>query len=168
MGYTLRVRTLLREVYDDDPLKRQVSEVTITESDRHPFTVRLQVVGLIDPPPFVREIAVEDPDGIQPRQVRDVPIATYVQAAVLAVRDWDLPAAGRVLSAPRGRPEHGTDFYRELADFYVTLVRNGEAHPAKEIARRKRVSANSVYQWIYRARELGFLERKPTRKGRTT
>jgi transposase len=30
--------------------------------------------------------------------------------------------------------------------------------PVKEIARRKRVSENTVHQWVHRARKLDFLE----------
>lgn len=74
--------------------------------------------------------------------------------------------AQRVL-LPRGRPQRGksVDFYRELANSYRALARTGVS-PPKVIARRKRVSTNTVYQWLYRARDLGFLELPPGSKRR--
>jgi hypothetical protein len=78
--------------------------------------------------------------------------------------DW-LEEARRVL-VPRGRPKRGNSarFYRELADMYRELTLRGLAFPVKEIARRKRVPENTVHQWIYRARKLGFLEAASPRR----
>jgi transposase len=73
--------------------------------------------------------------------------------------------AGKVL-LPRGRPKRGksVDFYRELAKSYREFELGGLS-PVKEIARRKRVSENTVHQWVHRMRhELGFLEPSPRSK----
>ncbi len=135
--------------------------VTFTDPVAHPYEVRVTVVGLEHP--VVTEIAVERPEGVSPRDVRRLPLSMYAQAAVVAWRDWDLDQAAEVLTAPRGRPRgsRSVGFYRDLADFYRSLVRAGVRYPAKEIARRKHVDQNTVHQWVYRARELGFLERLP-------
>jgi hypothetical protein len=72
----------------------------------------------------------------------------------------------RKILLPRGRPQRGrsVDFYRELAKSYRNLELAGLS-PVKEIARRKRVSENTVHQWVHRMRhELGFLEPSPRSK----
>lgn len=68
---------------------------------------------------------------------------------------------------PRGRPQRGkaTGFYREIADSYRAYVKAGEP-PVKKIARQKRVSENTVHQWIYQARKYGFLEKSLRSKRR--
>ncbi len=72
----------------------------------------------------------------------------------------------RKVLLPRGRPKHGKsiDFYRELSKSYRDFEIRGLS-PVKEIARRKRVSENTVHQWVHRMRhELGFLEPSPRSK----
>lgn len=68
----------------------------------------------------------------------------------------------RQVLVPRGRPQRGKAalFYKEIADSYRELAFTG-ASPVKEIARRKRVSQNTVHQWVHRARKLGFLDPSP-------
>jgi hypothetical protein len=72
--------------------------------------------------------------------------------------------ARRILM-PRGRPQRGksVEFYRDLAETHRAAARAGKS-PAKEIARRKGVSANTAHQWIHRTRQLGFLEPSPRSK----
>jgi hypothetical protein len=73
----------------------------------------------------------------------------------------------RKVLVPHGRPKRGksASFYKQLADSYRELAFTGAgASPVKEIARRKRVSENTVHQWIYRARALGFLDPSPRTK----
>lgn len=56
------------------------------------------------------------------------------------------------------------DWYRNLANSYREFELRGLS-PVKEIARRKRVSENTVHQWVYRMRhELKFLEPSPRSK----
>lgn len=72
-------------------------------------------------------------------------------------------------SLPRGRPAKGrsTRWYKDLAKVHEELEAAGTQSPAGEIARRKGVPVNTVYQWVYRARQLGFLPPAPTKKHRT-
>jgi hypothetical protein len=58
--------------------------------------------------------------------------------------------------APRGAPKrgHSAAFYLEVLKAERELLRQGYDHPAAELARRKRVPRNRVYQWLYRARKL--------------
>jgi hypothetical protein len=72
--------------------------------------------------------------------------------------------ARRIL-VPRGRPQRGrsASFYREIADSHRNFTL-ADLSPVKEIARRKRVSENTVHQWVHRARKLGFLEPSPRSK----
>lgn len=158
--------SVTNQVYAEDPEQRPLARVSFSDAGEHPYTVEITVLGIEHP--VVSEIRVENMDGVSPRDVKRLPLATYAQAAIVAVRDWDMDAAARTLTAPRGRPRKGQGmaFYRELAGFYRELVRSGVRHPAKEIARRKRVSQNLVHQWVFRARELGLLESPPGRKAR--
>jgi hypothetical protein len=112
----------------------------------------------------------EDLPDVSPRDVRRLPLSTYMRVA-RAVRyeetDPDLKGKAsreqwlrsiEAASVPRGRPKmNDTRFYKEIANSYTAFQAQGRS-PAKEIARRKRVSRNLVDQWIYRARQLGFLE----------
>jgi hypothetical protein len=68
----------------------------------------------------------------------------------------------RKVLVPRVRPQRGkaASFYKEIADAYRQLAASGVS-PVKEIARRKRVSENTVHQWVHRARKLKFLEPSP-------
>lgn len=120
----------------------------------------------------------EEGNTVSPRDVKRLPLSTYVQAATLHgdPRKQDSASLGKAydkaiaaLRAPRGRPERGkgSAFYKELAESYRAMVAAGIPHPAKEIARRKREDVNLVHQWIFRARDLGLLEPQPggRRKG---
>lgn len=74
----------------------------------------------------------------------------------------------RKILLPRGRPKRGksVEFYRDLAKSYRSFELAGLS-PVKEIARRKRVSENTVHQWVHRMRhELHFLEPSPRSKRR--
>jgi hypothetical protein len=75
-----------------------------------------------------------------------------------------LEEARKVL-VPRGRPQPGksTGFYRQIAESHRSFARAGKS-PVKEIARRKKADENTVHQWVYRARQLGFLEPSPRSK----
>jgi hypothetical protein len=80
--------------------------------------------------------------------------------------DWGETA--RKILVPRGRPERGKSaaFYKEVADAHRQLSAATGRSPVKEIARRKRVSENTVHQWVHRARQLGFLEPSPRSRRR--
>jgi len=79
---------------------------------------------------------------------------------------WAVDA--RKVLLPRGRPQHGksVDFYTQLAVAYRDFASAGLS-PVKEIARRKKVSENTVHQWILRTRRLGFLEPSPRSRPRS-
>ena len=116
------------------------------------------------------------------RDIQRLPLASALRAAVAAARVFSeqsstgevLPlygtekiekgwagAANRVL-LPRGAPptRRSAGFYKQIAEAYNAYVLRGMS-PVKEIARRKRVSENNVHQWIYKARELKFLDPSP-------
>jgi DNA-directed RNA polymerase specialized sigma24 family protein len=61
----------------------------------------------------------------------------------------------RKVALPRGRPERGrsTGWYAELLQDARELESQGKS-AAQEIAKRKRVPVNTVYQWLFRARQL--------------
>lgn len=64
-----------------------------------------------------------------------------------------------------GRPigRNKERFYRAVAELHRQWVLKGLS-PAKELAKRKRVSENTAHQWIYKARQLGYLEPSHARK----
>lgn len=100
-------------------------------------------------------------EGVSPRDVRRLPISKCIDIALAKVTDpFDLDdSAGRAIRVPRGRPargDKGTDFYREFSEAFKAIQRQG-GKPYQEIARRKNVTENLVYQWVNRARDLGFL-----------
>jgi hypothetical protein len=109
--------------------------------------------------------AEEIPGSVSAREIVRLPLSTILRAAIVAAtkglhshREIDA-----LMRAPKGRPERGKSakFYQELADMYRALVASGEPHPAKEIAKRKRIDdPNTVHQWLHRARNIGFLERE--------
>jgi hypothetical protein len=124
------------------------------------------------PYPFPVDTEVDLPP-LSGRDLRRLPLGTYMDAAVawasppmfvlqhLSDSDAAWEEVGRAV-APRGRPAHNTNFYIEIAEAYRALAVQGR-RPVPEIARRKKVSPNTVHQWVYRARQLGLLE-KPRRK----
>jgi hypothetical protein len=73
----------------------------------------------------------------------------------------------RKVLLPRGRPRRGkaASFYKEIATSHRAFAAAGLS-PVKEIARRKRVSENTVHQWVHRARKLKFLEPSPRSQSR--
>lgn len=125
----------------------------------------------------------EPPRPLSPRELRRLPLATFLEGARLAAgAHYDAhrraretgqdqpspfgPEFARQLSrvrAPRGRPQRGRSsrFYAELAEAYRALAAQGFQHPGAELARRKHEDPNTMRQWIHRARRLGFLD-KPT------
>lgn len=78
--------------------------------------------------------------------------------------------AQKRLRVPPGAPRRGKSslFYVKIAELYRDLQRRGEPFPAKEIARLKGVEANTVHQWLLRAREQGHLDWSPRAKRRPT
>jgi hypothetical protein len=127
------------------------TSVTVRHEAEGPVVVGLEVKG----------------ERLSPRDVKRLPLSSYIQAAT-AHRKGEKQALDK-LKAPKGGPQRGrsTEFYREIADFYRALVAQGVRYPAAEIARRKRIDPGTVHQWIYRARELKFLERPTKSEGRT-
>jgi hypothetical protein len=111
----------------------------------------------------------EWPEGIEPlplslRDVRRLPLDRIATAALVAVRQFSesgpdrmLPVAD-ALSLP-GRPvgRNKDRFYATVAELHRRYAKQGRS-PAKELARRKHVSENTAHQWIYKARQLGYLE----------
>ncbi len=111
---------------------------------------------------------------ISTRDLRRLPLASFVRAAtslaeayrrgVETGEEFEWPTAGdwdrslEKVRLPRGRPERRTSgFYGELADSYRQLAAQGK-RPVQEIARRKRVSPNTVRQWIFQARKRRLLD----------
>ena len=122
------------------------------------------------------------------RDIQRLPLASALKAAIAAARVFSeqndsgvvLPlydtekiesgwagAANKVL-LPRGGPptRRPAKFYKQIAEAYNALALKGVVSPVKEIARRKRVSENTVHQWVYKARELKFLDRSPRSRKR--
>lgn len=130
-----------------------------------------------------RFLFVETPRPLSSRDVRRMPLATLIEAAVALGNSWrelglgEPSAEGREWPSdedwrrlrrarvPRGRPQRGdgASFYRGLAKAHRALVAQGKK-PSIEIARANDVSPVTARQWIFRARQLGFLE--PVPKGR--
>jgi hypothetical protein len=106
-----------------------------------------------------------EPRSLSARDVRRLPLDRVVRAATAAADSGpveSLPELSKIL-LPRGRPsgdERSVAFYKAIANAHRQLEQL-EKSPAKEIARRKRVSENTVHQWIHKARLQGFLEPSP-------
>jgi hypothetical protein len=156
---------------DDLPYVVGVEFLRTEEGTVHPVGVSVRVMA---PHPFPRDTEVDLPP-LSARVVRRLPLGSYVDAAVawashplFVLRNVAAPDEAwdevRRAVAPRGRPSYNTDFYAEIAEIHRALTIKGK-RPVPEIARRKRVSPNTVHQWIYRARQLGLLE-KPVRRTR--
>jgi hypothetical protein len=156
---------------DDLPYMVGVELLRTEEGALHPVGVSVRVMA---PHPFPTGEEVDLPP-LSSRVVRRLPLASYLDAAIawashpaFVLRNLADPDAAweevRRAVAPRGRPPHNTNFYAELAEMFRALTLQGR-RPVPEIARRKKVSANTVHQWIYRARQLGLLE-KPARRKR--
>jgi hypothetical protein len=154
---------------EDLPYFVAVELLRSEEGAVQPVGVSVRVAA---PHPFPEGTDVELP-SLSGRDLRRLPLGTYVDAAVawashpvfvlgnLANPDEAWERVGRAV-APRGRPAHNTSFYSEIADAYRALTIQGK-RPVPEIAKRKKVSPNTVHQWVYRARQLGLLE-KPARR----
>lgn len=108
-----------------------------------------------------------EPAPFSARDVRRLPLDRIVRAATAVADHGPLDPASEVpkVLLPRGRPtggERSIKFYKEVADAYRQIqFAQPDKSPAREIARRKRVPENTVHQWIYKARDKGFLERPP-------
>ena len=114
------------------------------------------------------------------RDVQRLSLRPRVDAAVAFASEWrsssELREPGvylatpdvttRRIHVPKYGPGGGTDFYRQIAKTYRACKMAG-LKPAKEIARRRGVPVNTAYQWIYRARELKYLEPSGRRWPRT-
>jgi hypothetical protein len=116
------------------------------------------------------EHEAEWPDDAEPlpvslRDVRRLPLDRIATAALVLARQYaEEPTPDRfdpvteVLSVPgRPRGRNKERFYKAVADLHRSWTRKGLS-PAKELARRKRVSENTAHQWIYKSRQLGYLE----------
>jgi ATP-dependent DNA ligase len=105
-----------------------------------------------------------DLEPVSAVDLREIPFGRVIRAATAAVRrpeptDERHDELERIL-VPPGRPKRGRSvkFYCEL----LKAAREFEQRslsPAKEIARRKKVSENLVYQWLHVAREHARLGR---------
>ncbi len=107
-------------------------------------------------------------DPLRAREVLRLPLAKYLKAAEAIVSD-PLTREGaeklrRVLVTPeRPNRKRGPAFYEELAATYRGLAASGRS-PVQEIGDAKGVSKNTVYQWLHRARKLGFLDSPTPRR----
>jgi hypothetical protein len=110
------------------------------------------------------------------RDVQRLSLRPRVDAAVAFANDWrrrpELRGAEAYLAIPDdvsrrivvpSRNRDRRDFYRAIGALHRQCQITGLS-PAKEIARRQKVSRNTAYQWIHRARELGYLEPSPYAK----
>jgi hypothetical protein len=113
-----------------------------------------------------------EPLPLSLRDVRRLPLDRIAAAAVVVVRQAaEEPSPDRleplaeVLSLP-GRPigRNKERFYRAVAELHRQWTLKGLS-PARELAKRKHVSENTAHQWIYKARQLGYLERSSRTKG---
>lgn len=113
-----------------------------------------------------------EPLPLSSREVRRLPLDRALKVAVVA-KTAQRPvgfALSEALHMPRGKPtggEHSIALYKWVAAEYRRCVLANIKSPAKEISKRKGgVPLNTVYQWIYQAREKGFLEKpvKPPRR----
>jgi hypothetical protein len=101
--------------------------------------------------------------AVSVRDARRLRLDQVVQAAYALVDGQPGDARwkkARKLLAPRSSGPQGptdTKFYKEVAAFYRECKLLGLS-PAKELAKRKGVPENRVYQWFHRARVLRFLE----------
>ena len=104
------------------------------------------------------------------REVKRLPLDRVVRAALAAAtgpreqrgsEKWHALIAEKIV-APTGKPERGksTKFYEDIAKAYRAAAANGK-NPVKEIARQNGAAANTVHQWIYRARLYGHLAKSP-------
>ena len=160
-------RVLVRR--NDLPYIVEVELLRTDDGTVEPVGVSVRVLA---PHPFTADTEVDLPP-LSARVLRRFPLGSYLDAAVawashplFVIRNIAAPDEAweevRRAVAPRGRPSHNTKFYEEIAEIYRALMIDGK-RPVPEIARRKKVSPNTVYQWVYRARQLGFLE-KPARR----
>ena len=147
---------------DDLPYMVEVELLRTEDGAVHPVGVSVRVMA---PHPFPTGENVDLPP-LSSRVVRRLPLASYLDAAVawashpvFVLRNLADPDAAweevRRAVAPRGRPAHNTNFYAELAEMFRALTLQGK-RPVPEIARRKKVSANTVHQWIFGLVSLGF------------
>ena len=137
-------------------------EVTI-EDRRHGLRVVVEVSGW-GGGRHVQSIKVDAIDGgaVSSRDVRRAPLFAYTRAALAATA---APLAMvtrptqtnivRAMRLPRGNPERGrsTGFYLDILKVARELEKTGEK-PAVQIAARKGVEANTVHQWLFRARKI--------------
>lgn len=74
-------------------------------------------------------------------------------------------AIQQLASGPRrgGRKGHGDGHYAAVAEVYATAWADG-VHPTKAVAEHWSIAKTTAAKWVFKARELGFLE--PTTKGR--
>jgi len=133
-----------------------------TDDDDEPYLTGLAVRAGVRTSPAGTP---EDPwleggwvDPVVPRDVQRMALSIYARAARARVRDpfteQGRQEFARILMPP-GRPERGrgSGFYQEILATARRLEAQG-IRPVPEIARRKKVNANLVHQWLYRARKL--------------
>jgi hypothetical protein len=112
----------------------------------------------------------EWPEDVEPlplslRDVRRLPLDRIATAALVAVRQFsESPSPDRMLPVAEALRLPGRPVGRNKERFYTTVAKLYRMYalqnrsPAKEIAKRKQVSENTAHQWIYKARQLGYLE----------
>jgi hypothetical protein len=111
------------------------------------------------------------PEGTQPapistRELKRLPLERIVNAViVMLVQVTKEPAPDRMdpvaeMLNPAFRPTRRNKavFYEGVGNYARYCAARGLS-PAKELARAKNVKENTAHQWLYKARQLGFLER---------
>lgn len=100
-----------------------------------------------------------EPQPVSAVDLRAIPFGRIIRAATIAVNQ-PLPTDERHdelkrTLVPRGRPKKGRsrEWYLSLLAGARKFEKDGLS-PAKEIARRKGVSPNLVYQWLHVARRI--------------
>ncbi len=110
----------------------------------------------------INALAVVAEEGeITPRGLHEVPLGAIMAAIDLAailraIDAFGIPAPVRPRFRKAGPKGYPPTFYALIAHRYRAL-RTGPA-PIKTLAKGEGVSRMTVYTWLKRARELGFLE----------
>jgi hypothetical protein len=137
--------------------------------------------------PVIRRLTVQPKDDAQPppggitrRRLRDVPLTPLLSQWKAA---WDLVldtldpdtakvfrhaygfriAKGATVPKP-GRRGHPDSFYAEIAQLYVSLVREGSPRPIEQIAEKANRSVAGVRDLVHSARAKGLLTASPPGK----
>jgi len=126
-------------------------------------------------PISIREIRLVFVDGATPSDIRRFGWMRWLAVAEATAR-WSpdddntgvaitaagtkaLRAEGVLRDRRPGRRGHPHEFYKEIADRYIELVRQRVHKPRLTIANERHVSVDTVAGWLKRARELNYLKR---------